>query len=230
MTVSDPMVHDVTVSDEEGRSYRWRVLLIVSIIASLAVTQSLYALWLGDRFLLKDGIDWVYDVALWIVALLVFGRGQRVEELAAIWVGGVLLVAAAHTGYDLWDKIVTGRRPQPWVAGWSAFTAIGLALFVLGLMFRFRGSENPLVKATWLSSRNDTISTTAFACVGLWARLNPSQTPEIILDCVIIGLNLQAAGAIFLAVYRDWGRCRLPDRQTAPSHATSARIDAKPVD
>ncbi len=44
------MVHDVTVSDEEARSYRWRVLLIVSIIASLAVTQSLYALWLGDRF------------------------------------------------------------------------------------------------------------------------------------------------------------------------------------
>lgn len=225
----------MTVTDlpnlaDEDRRYKRRVLLIVAIIAALAVTQSAYALWLGDRYLLKDGLDWVYDVALWIVALLVFGRGQRFEELAAVWVGGVLLVAAAHTGYDLWDKIVTGRRPQPWVAGWSAFTAIGLALFVLGLMLRFRNSDNPLVKATWLSSRNDTVSTTAFAVVGLWARLNPSQGPEIVLDCVIIGLNLQAAGAIFLAVYQDWGRCRLPDRQTEATCATSGSLDAKSTD
>ncbi len=215
---------------DEARSYRRRVLLIVALIASLAITQSLYALHLGDRFLLKDGIDWIYDVLLWAVALAVFGRGQRFEELAALWVAGVLLVAAGHTGYDLWDKIVTGRRPEPWVAGWSAFTAIGLALYVVGLMFRFRGSDSPLIKATWLSSRNDTISTTAFAFVGLWARLSPSQWPEIVLDLVIIGLNLQAAGAIFLSVYQDWGRRRLPDRQTPESEATSAANDARSMD
>lgn len=215
---------------EDDRLYRRRVLLIVSVIAGLAISQSLYALWLGDRFLLKDGLDWGYDVALWIVALAVFGRGQKFEDIAALWVAGVLLVAAGHTGYDLWDKIVTGRRPQPWVAGWSAFTAIGLALFVLALMLRFRGSENPLVKATWLSSRNDTISTTCFAFVGLWARLNPSQWPEIILDCVMIGLGLQAAGAILLTVYRDWGRCRLADRQSAESEATSGGIEPKPTE
>lgn len=215
---------------DESRLYRRRVMLIVGVIAGLAITQSLYALHLGDRFLLKDGIDWIYDVALWAVALAVFGRGQRFEELAALWVAGVLLVAAAHTGYDLWDKIATGRRPEPWVAGWSAFTAIGLALFVVGLMVRFRGSDNPLIMATWLSSRNDMVSTTAFAIVGLWARLNPSQTPEIILDLVVIALNLQAAGAIGLSVYQDWGRCRLPDRQDPESHATSGANDPKSMD
>ena len=60
--------------------------------------------------------------------------------------------------------------------------------------------------ATWLSSRNDAISTTAFAMVGFAARVSPSQMPEILLDIVLIALTFQAAGAIFLSVRRDWQR------------------------
>lgn len=194
------------VLDDDERCYRRRVLLIVAIIATLASVQTLYALALGNRFLLKDGIDWIYDVILWLVALAVFGRGRRFEEFAALGVAGVMVIAGSHTAYDLWGKVVTGRRAEVWAAGWSAFSAIGLALFVLALMLRFRGTENPLIAATWLSSRNDTISTTAFATIGFAARVSPSQLPEILLDIVLIGLNFQAAGAILLAVRRDWNR------------------------
>lgn len=194
------------VLDDDERRYRQRVLLIVGVIATLASVQTLYALAVGNRFLLKDGIDWIYDVILWLVALAVFGRGRRFEELAALGVAGVMIVAGSHTAFDLWDKVVTGRRAEVWAAGWSAFSAIGLALFVLALMLRFRRAENPLIAATWLSSRNDAISTTAFATIGFAARVSPSQMPEILLDIALIGLNFQAAGAILLAVRRDWNR------------------------
>lgn len=194
------------VPREDALSYRRRVFLIVAVIASLSASQTIYALTIGNRFLLKDGIDWIYDVILWLVALAVFGRGRRFEEIAALGIGLVMLVAGAHTAYDLWDKIVTGRRAEMLVAGWSAFTAIGLALFAMALMLRFRRADNPLMTATWLSSRNDAISTTAFATVGFAARVAPSQMPEILLDIVLIGLSFQAAGAIFLSVRRDWQR------------------------
>ncbi len=186
----------------ENLIYRRRVIMSVAVIAALATVQTLYALAIGNRFLLKDGIDWIYDVILWLVALAVFGRGRRFEQIAALGVGLVMLIAGGHTAYDLWDKIATGRRPEVWVAGWSAFTATGLALFVLALMLRFRAADNPLIGATWLSSRNDAISTTAFALVGFGARISSSQWPEILLDLLIIGLSFQAAAAIFLAVRR----------------------------
>lgn len=194
------------VLDDDERRYRQRVLLIVGVIATLASVQTLYALQQANRFLLKDGIDWIYDVILWLVALAVFGRGRRFEELAALGVAGVMVIAGSHTAYDLWDKVVTGRRAEVWAAGWSAFSAIGLALFVLALMLRFRAAQNPLIAATWLSSRNDAISTTAFATIGFAARVSPGQMPEILLDIFLIGLNFQAAGAILLAVRRDWSR------------------------
>jgi len=194
------------VLDDDERRYRRRVLLIVAVIATLASVQTLYALAIGNRFLLKDGIDWIYDVILWLVALAVFGRGRRFEELAALGVAGVMVIAGGHTAYDLWDKVASGRRAEVWAAGWSAFSAVGLALFVLALMLRFRAAENPLIAATWLSSRNDAISTTAFATIGFAVRVSPSQMPEILLDIVLIGLNFQAAGAILIAVRRDWNR------------------------
>lgn len=203
-------MHATSDHRADDRAYRRRVVLIVATIAGLAAVQTLYALAIGNRFLLKDGIDWIYDVVLWLVALAVFGRGRRAEELAAIGVGLVMLVAGLHTGYDLWDKIATGRRAEAWVAGWSAFAAIGLALFVLALMLRFRAVDNPLITATWLSSRNDAISTTAFAIVGFAARVFPSQLPEILLDLFVIGLSLQAAAAIFLSVRRGWNRQDAP--------------------
>lgn len=201
--------------DDDGRRYRQRVLLIVGVIATLASVQTLYALAIGNRFLLKDGIDWIYDVILWLVALAVFGRGRRFEELAALGVAGVMVIAGSHTAYDLWDKVVTGRRAEVWAAGWSAFSAVGLALFVLALMLRFRSAANPLIAATWLSSRNDALSTTAFATIGLAARISPSQWPEILLDIALIGLNFQAAGAILLSIRRDWTRPE--DAVSAPS-------------
>lgn len=192
------------VPSDEALSYRRRVMLIVAVIACLAAGQTAYALAAANRFLLKDGLDWGYDVILWLVTLAVFGRGRRFEEVAALGVGTVMVIAGSHTAYDLWDKVATGRRAEVWVAGWSALTAIGLALFVLALMLRFRKAANPLMTATWLSSRNDAISTTLFATVGFAARVAPSQGPEILLDILLIGLNFQAAGAIALAVRRDW--------------------------
>jgi len=210
--------------DPDAQRYRRRVFLIVGIIAALSLGQTLYALAIGNRFLLKDGLDWGYDVILWLVALAVFGRDRRAEDIAALGVAGVMIVAGVHTGYDLWDKIATGRRAETWVAGWSAFTAIGLALFVVVLMLRFRVSENPLVRATWLSSRNDAISTTLFASVGLAARTYPEQWPEIVLDIVLIGLAFQAAGAIMLAVWRDRRRAAAePDREPVGKSDGQAR-------
>ena len=185
------------------RAYRRTVLAIVALIATLAVGQSLYALSIGNRFLLKDGIDWIYDVVLWLVALAVFGRGLALERLAALGVAAVMAVAGLHTGYDLWDKIATGRRPEVWVAGWSALSAIAIGLIVVAAMFRFRHAENPLVAATWLTSRNDAIATTAFALVGFAARVAPSQWPEILLDLFVIGLSFQAVWAIVAKVRKS---------------------------
>jgi divalent metal cation (Fe/Co/Zn/Cd) transporter len=182
--------------DDEHRAYSRAVKIIISAILMIAVPQIAYAWAIGNRFLMKDGFDWSYDVVLWGVALACFGRSLRAENLAALAIAGVMFVAGCHTAYDLWDKIMTGRRPEFWVAGWSSFTMVFIALLLLGVMWRFRKSDNALVAATWLSSRNSIIITLCFAAISLFARTRESQGAEIALDLLAIGLSFQAVYAI----------------------------------
>ncbi|MFJ5369606.1 cation transporter [Bosea sp. CER48] len=161
-----------------------------------AVATVVWALAIGNAQLFKDGVDWVYDVVLYGIAALVFGRDDRAERMAAVAIGVVLAVAGLHTLYDLWDKI---QRPRPiefWTLGFAAASAIVIALLVIAALWRFRREENPVIKATWLSSRNDAISTTGFALLGLAARVAPVRWPEYLFDLFVAGLCFQATWAI----------------------------------
>jgi divalent metal cation (Fe/Co/Zn/Cd) transporter len=206
----------------EARAYRGSVIIILSVIGALCFGQTAYALVIGNRFLLKDALDWGYDLVLWAVALACFGRGMRWEHIAALIIGGVMFVAGCHTAYDLWDKIVTGRRPELWVAGWSSGTMVFVALLLLALMWRFRRAENALVAATWLSSRNSIIITLCFAAMSLFARTRGAQGYEIALDCLAIFLSFQACWAILRQLKKDRIRAAASDGQAGAERATSA--------
>lgn len=213
------------VKSADARAYRRAVLIIITVIGGLCVGQSLYALAIGNRFLLKDGLDWGYDVVLWAVALAIFGRGLRAEQVAALAVAGIMAVAGFHTAYDLWDKIATGRRPEFWVAGWSSFTILGVAILLVALMFRFRASDNPLVAATWLSSRNDSINSVAFAGMSLGARTASTQSYEIALDCLAIVLSFQAVWAILTKLRKDRSMVTADGGQATAGQASSAATE-----
>lgn len=177
----------------------WAIALGILVQASLTVA---WALSIGNTQLLKDGVDWVYDVALYGIAALVFGRDARAERLAALGIATVMAVAGVHTLYDLWDKIVAPRPIEIWTLGFAAGSAIVIALLVIAALWRFRAEQNPVIRATWLSSRNDAISTTGFALVGLAARAAPVRWPEYLFDLVVAGLCFQATWAIWRSLRR----------------------------
>jgi Co/Zn/Cd efflux system component len=202
--------HAVFVATAIARAYTltiWGIALGILIFAGGVVA---WALAIGNIQLLKDGIDWVYDVALYGIAAIIFGRDARAERLAALAIGAVMAVAGLHTLYDLWDKIVSPRPIEIWTLGFSAGSAIAVALIIVGALWRFRRETNPVIKATWLSSRNDTISTTGFALVGLLARAAPVRWPEYLFDGVVAIICFQASWAIWRSVRASRLEATLP--------------------
>jgi divalent metal cation (Fe/Co/Zn/Cd) transporter len=136
-------------------------------------------------------------VALYGVAALVFGRGERGERIAALAIAAIMLIAGLHTLYDLWDKIIRPRPIEIWALGFSATTAILIAILIILALLRFRRTKNPLIKATWLTSRNDLISTTGYALLGFAAKIAPMRSPEYAFDAFAACLNFQATWAIW---------------------------------
>lgn len=185
------------VEAKTARAYTltiWGIALGILVFASGVVA---WALAVGNAQLFKDGVDWVYDVALYGIAAIVFGRDARAERLAAMAIGAVMAVAGLHTLYDLAAKIITPRPIEVWALGFSAGSAVVIAVLIVGVLWRFRGEANPVIKATWLSSRNDVISTTGFALLGLAARVAPVRWPEYLFDLFVAGLCFQASWAIW---------------------------------
>lgn len=172
----------------------WAIALSIAVQAAATVA---WAHAVGNAQLFKDGVDWVYDVALYGIAAVVFGRDARAERLAALGIGAVMAVAGLHSLYDLWDKIVAPRPIEMGALGFAAASAIVIALLVIAALWRFRAEENPVIRATWLSSRNDAISTTGFALIGLAARAAPVRWPEYLFDLIVAGICFQATWAIW---------------------------------
>jgi Co/Zn/Cd efflux system component len=168
-------------------------------ILVFAAVQCGWALAIGSRQLLKDGLDWGYDVVLNGIAAFVFGRGVWVERASAFVIAVILAVAGLHTLYDLWDKINTPRPSEITTIAFSAVSATVIAYLVLGAQWRFRDNPNPLIQATWLSSRNDAISTTFASVLVMLLRLAPLRWPEYVSDLVFAGLSFQATWAILKA-------------------------------
>jgi Co/Zn/Cd efflux system component len=191
------MSEHLPVEAKTARAYTltiWGIALGILVFATGVVA---WALAVGNAQLFKDGVDWVYDVALYGIAAVVFGRDARAERLAAIAIGSVMAVAGLHTLYDLAAKIITPRPIEVWALGFSAGSAVIIAVLIVGVLWRFRGEDNPVIKATWLSSRNDVISTTGFALLGLAARVAPVRWPEYVFDVFVAGLCFQASWAIW---------------------------------
>lgn len=195
--------HRPVTLDAEGRAYRRVIWTIAGGILAFGALQSGWALAIGSRQLLKDGLDWAYDVVLYGIAAFVFGRGVRIERMSAFGIALVLAVAGLHTLYDLWDKIANPRSIEIATITFSAVTAIAIAYLVIGALWRFRRNPNPLIRATWLSSRNDAVSTTFAAFIVMATRLAPVRWPEYAADLAFAGLSFQATWAILRAEWRD---------------------------
>lgn len=189
----------------EARAYKRIIWAIALGILILAASQCAYALGVGNRQLFKDGIDWVYDVILYAVAAVVFGRGRRWEDLSALVIAAILAFAGLHTLYDLADKIADPRPIDVEALGFSAISAVIVGFVVAGALFGFRHSRNALIQATWLSSRNDMIRTGVFAGVTFLTRAAPLRWPEYGLDLFMAALNFQAAFAIWRVARKPVG-------------------------
>ncbi len=181
---------------DEARAYTRTIWATVCGIFAMGAAEAALALHLDNRLLLKDALEWSYDVAIYAAAAISFGRGDRVERLSALAIAAVLAAAGFQGSYEVVRAIFIPPVIEPLTVGISSALIICEGIAVAAALWRFRASRNPLIEASWLSARNDAISATLFAVVIAVARLAPARWPQMAVDAFTAGLAFQAAWAI----------------------------------
>jgi Co/Zn/Cd efflux system component len=190
-------------SAAEDRKYVITIRTIAIGIFLFAAGEVGYALTIGSSFLVKDGMDWIYDVLLYGMAAIIFGQGARAERVAALLGAAIMFVSIGETAYDMVSKIVAPRHIEPLQLGFSALSTVAIVLFVAIALLPFRMSRNPLIETTWLSARNDAIFASIYASVQFAVRMAPIRAPELALDALSVLLTLQAIYVIIREVSAD---------------------------
>lgn len=184
-------------SDRDGEvSYRRTVWIIAGGTTLFALGEAAWAQVVGSQSLAQDAHGFSYDIALNIVAALVFGRGAQIERWSAVVIA-LLLAAAGVSGLiDLWAELSKPTAISTAEVASSNLIATAVACLAATALMRFRNEANPLIKATWLNARNDVVATVLSAVLSLFTHMAPVRWPEHAIDLIGVIFSFQAAAAV----------------------------------
>ena len=214
MPISSPHSH----RDREA-DYKRTVWIIAAGTLLFALGEAAWAHAIDSQDLAKDAHGFGYDIALNVVAALVFGRGARIERLSALVIAALLAAAGVSGLVDLWTELQTPSAVSTAEIAASNVVATAVACLAATALLRFRNEVNPLIKATWLNARNDVAATILTVAFSLLAHMAPVRWPEYAIDLIGVVFSFQAA----VAVLRAAGRSVEPASACAVTHGGLAK-------
>ena len=192
-----------THAAHEARNYHRTIMAIAALVLAICVGETLYGLMLDSRFLLRDGLEWGYDVVIYVTAALAFGRGLRAERYAGFALAFVLLGAGFVTIWQIWRTFVDPPEVEAFGITVAGVLIIAESWTLVALLWRFRRSHHPVIEATWFSARNDAVTGTLYALLMIAARMEPVTWPQMAVDSISAILCLQAGGRILRDLLRS---------------------------
>lgn len=155
---------------------------------------------IGSVSLFADSIDFLEDASVNGLILLALGwraaRRRRVGKLLA----AILLLPALATLWTAWHKLALPVAPPALPLALTGLGALAVNLGCAALLARHRHHGGSLMKAAFLSARNDALANIAIVLAGivtaLWLR---SAWPDLAVGAGIALLNADAARQVWRA-------------------------------
>jgi Co/Zn/Cd efflux system component len=158
---------------------------------------------IGSVSLFADSIDFLEDTAVNLLVLLGLSWPARRRAMLAIGLALLLLVPGALTLWTAWHKFLLPVPPAPLPLTLAALGALVVNLFCAWLLARVRAQGGSLLRAAYLSARNDAVANIAIVAAALVTLASASAWPDLIVGLGIFLLNADAAREVLGAARRE---------------------------
>jgi Co/Zn/Cd efflux system component len=158
---------------------------------------------IGSVALFADSIDFLEDAAVNFLVLVALGWTARRRARVAMLLAALLLVPGVLTLWTAWQKFLLPLPPQPLALSLAALGALAVNLYCAYLLARFRMHGGSLVKAAYLSARNDAAANIAIIAAAIVTLAWVSAWPDLIVGLGIFALNADAAREVLAAARRE---------------------------
>jgi Co/Zn/Cd efflux system component len=176
-----------------GDGYVRTIWTVAALTGVIGCAEAFHGYVSGSKFLLKDGLEWGYGTVIYAISALSYGRTKETEARAGALIAVVLAVGGCQSAYEVVTEF--GMEVSDDAAGLAASSVLSVvgAFVVAGLLFRFRRSHDPVVEGSWLSARNDIITSGLDALVTFAATLITIRWARTAIDVLGVVLAFQAA-------------------------------------
>ena len=193
-------------------SFRRTVLLVALLNLGYFGIEFAVALSIGSVSLFADSVDFLEDASINLLIFFAFAWSARSQARVGSVLAFVILVPAVATIVVAVQKILAPVPPSVVPLSLAAGGALVVNLTCALLLVRHRNAGGSMVRAAWLSARNDALANVAIigvAVATIWVR---TGWIDIAVGVAIGLLNADAARAVWSAARDE----RLTERTPAP--------------
>jgi len=167
------------------------------------------ALAIGSVSLLADSIDFLEDASVNLLVVAALGMTAVHRARVGMALAGILLVPGLATLWTAWDKLQTLSVPDPVPLSLAGAGALAVNLSCAFLLACYRRHGGSLIRAAFLSARNDALANIAIVATGFVTAWTLSAWPDLVVGLGIAALNADAAREV-LSAARDEHRRASP--------------------
>jgi Co/Zn/Cd efflux system component len=198
--------HDDIVAGAAAPTGRLR--RVSAIVAALNLAyfgiEFAVALAIGSVALFADSVDFLEDTALNLLILVGIGWPARARAALGGGLGALLLVPGAATRWTAWTKFGDPVAPAALPLSLTGLGAFAVNLACTAILLRWRSVGGSLLRAAFLSARNDVIANVAIVAAGALTAATLSPWPDLGVGLAIFAINLDAARSVWLAAHREY--------------------------
>lgn len=185
---------------------RGAVLFVATANLAYFVVEFAVAGGIGSVSLFADSVDFLEDAAVNVLIAIGLAwnaaRRARLGMLLAL----LLLLPGVATAWQAYAKFSAAAAPAPWALSATGAGALVVNMTCAFVLARFRARPGSLVKAAFLSARNDALANVAIVGAGMVSLTWVSAWPDLVVGVAIAAMNAGAARAVFRAAVVESGQ------------------------
>lgn len=185
----------MTLTPAIGRT----VLVVAALNLAYFGVEFTAALRIGSVSLLADSVDFLEDAAVNILIFLALGWSARRRATLGLGLAALMMLPAAALLWMLVKKLSGAVPPDPFTLTLVGAGALAINFTCASLLLRHRNLQSNLIRAAYLSARNDVLANIAIIGAGLLTYTTHSIWPDIVVGIGIAALNLDAAREVWEA-------------------------------
>jgi Co/Zn/Cd efflux system component len=189
-----------------GNDLRRAISLVAVLNLAYFAVEFSAALAIGSVSLFADSIDFVEDASLNLLILIALAWSAKRRAQLGMVLAGILLIPSIATLYTAWHKFMLPVAPEPLPLTVTGAGAPIINIACAYVLARHRQGADSLMRAAFLSARNDALANVAIIIAGLLTALAfRSAWPDLIVGICIFIVNADAAREVFTSA-RDESR------------------------